>query len=318
MTRTIATIASGALSLALLVGPTACGSSESAAPPASDGGVDATADATPDTTADAAAEASPDAPADVAPEATPDAPADGGGGTGLYVGRVVGVDGLAGYDALSTADKNALKGTKVAFFHASVGGNVLSGADSLGFSFASVSKGSDFATATLGEHDYGGLNGDAVGKLDEYARLVGAQGIGKSARLIGAKLCWVDFDSGTNLTSLESKYASTMSTLRAGSPSARFFHVTPPLKTSADASVNGKRLQFGQWMSSTYGGDAVVLDLAAVESTDTAGAACMAGGARALCAAYASDDGHLNATGEARAAKAFLYALHVARTAAAK
>lgn len=303
------TIAWEAMSFAALVSLCACSSSGGGAAPTDDATADSDVDALVETSADSSADSS----ADTFTEAAAD-----GGATGNYVGRVVGLDGLAGYDALSAADRTALKATKVAFFHASVGGNVLEGASNLGFSFQPVVKGSDYATVTLGEYDYGGLNGNATGKVDEYLKIVDTAGVGSAAHLIGAKFCWADIDGGTNLATLESKYASAIASMRGGSPSARFFHVTPPLKTSADAGDNPPRLQLGQWMATTYGADAVVLDLATIESTDAAGAACTAGGARALCAAWASDDGHLNAAGEARAGKAFLFALHVARTAAAR
>lgn len=309
---TTTSFACRAMTIGALAALCACGSSETGGGGGGDAAADSVADASVDSTADVAPEATPDATGDAAPEASPD------GGSGGYVGRVVGLDGITGYDGLATTDKNALKATKVAFFHASVGGNILSGADTLGFSFQAISSGASYGTVTLGQYDYGSLNGNPTGKIDELSKVVGVQGVGAAAKLIGAKLCWVDFDSGTDLSALESKYQGTLGMLRVGSPTARFFHVTPPLKTSADASVNPKRLQFGQWLSTTYGADAVVLDLATIESTDAAGATCTAGGARALCAAWASDDGHLNAAGQARAAKAFLYALHVARTAAGK
>jgi hypothetical protein len=226
---------------------------------------------------------------------------------------VIGVDGVAAFDALGAADKNALRATKVVFFHASVGANILGGAAALGFPFGKVDGARDLSGVSLAEHDYGEHNGKPLAKLDAFASFF-AGGAARDAKLVGAKLCWTDFDHDTDLGKLESAYARTIATVRAAASGARVFHVAPPLMTAKSSRDNPMRLEYTAWLKSTFGAGAVVLDLPAIQSLGANGQPCTDGKTRAMCDAWASDDGHLNDAGAARVAKAFLYALHVART----
>jgi hypothetical protein len=226
-------------------------------------------------------------------------------------GRVIGVDGIAAFDALTAADKSALKSTKIVFFHASVGGNILDGATALGFPFAKVASARDLASASLGEHDYGEHNGKPFEKLDAFTAFMSGA---KDAKLAGAKLCWTDFDHYTDLGKLEAAYARAVASVHASAPSTRVFHVGPPLMSAKASKDNPLRIDYTAWLKSTFAAREIVLDLPAIQSTDAKGQPCTDGKTRVMCDAYASDEGHLNDAGATRAAKAFLYALHVART----
>jgi hypothetical protein len=85
--------------------------------------------------------------------------------------------------------------------------------------------------------------------------------------------------------------------------------VTPPLTTD-EARLDEVRWRFGRALVGRYRATGLVLDLAEVISTRPDGTVCSTRGAPRLCDEYAADSGHLNAEGAARAAKAFVFALH--------
>jgi len=144
--------------------------------------------------------------------------------------------------------------------------------------------------------------------MQSYVEILGR--IGETVNVATMKLCWIDFDAKTNLGSLESTYQSTISAVTRAHPNLHLLHVTTPLKTDEPAN-NATRLRYGEWLKTTFKGQAIVFDLAAVESTRADGVTpCTNGGSRALCSEYAEDEGHLNDTGKARAAKGFLYAVY--------
>jgi hypothetical protein len=219
----------------------------------------------------------------------------------------VGAEAVAAWDALAATEKNKVKAAKVFFGHQSVGWNTLEGVESLGgFTVDEISGASSYGTPKIG-HAYLDSNTQPLDKMQNFDVMMGR--IGSTVQVAGMKLCWIDFESGTNVTNLQNTYKATITKVKAAYPNVHLFHVTTPVKTD-EASLNAMRLQYGDWLKNTYKNEAIVLDLAAVQSTQPNGAACTSGGTRNMCAAYASDEGHLNATGQARAAKAFLYAVY--------
>ncbi|MCL2824936.1 MAG: hypothetical protein FWD57_13185, partial [Polyangiaceae bacterium] len=104
----------------------------------------------------------------------------------------------------------------------------------------------------------------------------------------------------------------------AGSPGVSFFHIATPLQPANQYNTvanNNMRVAFAGFLRSTYaGGRHVVFDLQEIESTQESGAKCTQTGTLVLCDEWKADnDGHLNNAAATRAAKAFLYAIHVAR-----
>jgi hypothetical protein len=221
------------------------------------------------------------------------------GGSGL-----VGPEAVAAFEGLSTAERDRIKAARVFFGHQSVGMNVLEGAAALGFGFDQVGGAADYQRPRLG-HAFIDSNGAPLQKMSSFegfvSRLAGVE-------LAAMKLCWVDFDGNTDVAKLQAAYVETVNRIVDTQPKLRLVHVTTPLKTGGPAN-NETRLAHGEWMKNTYRGKAVVLDLAAIQSTNPDGTACLSGGVRALCPRYASDDGHLNAEGRARAARALLVAI---------
>lgn len=232
-----------------------------------------------------------------------------GGGTAVLAGStgVVGVEAIAAWDALPATEKDRVKKAKVFFGHQSVGWNTLEGVAALGFTVDEVSTANDYSTPRIG-HAYLDSNGEPLRKMQGYADALDR--LGSAVNVAAMKLCWIDFDQNTNLGNLESTYQSTIAKVTKAHPNVHLVHVTTPLKTDEPAN-NAQRLRYGDWLKSTFKSQAIVLDLAAVESTRPDGTAiCTNGGSRALCSEYAADEGHLNDTGRARAAKAFLFAVY--------
>jgi hypothetical protein len=254
----------------------------------------------------------------------------GSGGSSSGAGHVVGAEGVPAFAQLGAADQTALKQTKVFFFHMSVGGNLVSGnnhydppwvagTNSLGYVFDDVESASDYGSGkALGEHIFG-QNGDPIAKIQMFQDWVGNKSIGSAVKVAGMKFCYSDLvygsGGGQDLSAVQQSYSSMMSSLKGSYPAVSFFHVTPPLQPANEwqsVENNNHRKAFGDWLKSTYSGD-VVFDLEAVESTASDGSSCTQGGALVLCDEWKADnDGHLNDAGSTYAAKAFLYALHLA------
>jgi hypothetical protein len=246
------------------------------------------------------APAPPSAPASTAAAATP-SKQGGSRATG-----VLGAEAIAAWDALPAAEKNRVKAARVFFGHQSVGGNTLEGVEALGYPVHEVSGAADYGSPGIG-HAYLESNTEPLQKILNFERFLGR--LGGNVQVAAMKLCWIDFEHGTNVGAIETRYQTVLAGLRAAHPKVTFFHVTTPIKTD-DPGANARRLAYGDWLKTTYARESIVLDLAGIQSTKGNGAPCMNGATRAMCTEYASDEGHLNAQGSARAAKAFLYAIY--------
>lgn len=260
---------------------------------------DWTADDEEDWTADDE-DADEDAPQDLPAEDLPDLEA------GAVAPGVVGPEGVAAYDALSAQDRAALAGRDLFWGHQSVGENLIDGSMSLGYGWSGVGGGSDYDGTHWG-HGYVDDNGDPWRKIRSFASLLRDAGIGARVDAAAFKFCWIDFEPDTDVEALLDAYDASLAALGTDYPSVRFLHVTTPL-TSDDAERNAVRWRYGRRLIEEHSASSVVLDLAAIESTDSNGQACTTGGVRRLCDEWRDDEGHLNDRGRSHAAKAFLYA----------
>ena len=220
---------------------------------------------------------------------------------------VVGLEGVRAYGALSPADLDALRAKKVFFGHQSVGQNLVDGARAIGFPFTRVEDGAAFATVAWGDGKID-KNGDPVRKFASWKALVGDKGIGARVDVAAMKLCWIDFDSGSDVPGLLAKYDAVVVALRAQTPKLQILHITPPLTTS-DPAQNAIRWKFGRALIEKYRSDGLVFDLAEVIATTDEGGLCEKRGAPRLCDSWSSDEGHLNDAGSQRAARAFVVAI---------
>lgn len=259
-----------------------------------------------DRTASSSAPATSSAPG--APAAAPEAPGAPAAPAGPSATGVVSNDGIRGFEALTAEQLASLKQRRILWGHQSVGANVIDGARALGIDFREVRRGADYGEAHWGEAGVA-ENGDPERKIRSFVDLMVGGGIGRRVEAASFKFCWVDFEDGTDVEELANDYDAAMRDMQARFPSVRYLHVTPPLTTD-EPELNGIRWRFGREMIRRHRDTGLVLDLAAVISTDAAGEQCKSGNQRRLCPAWASDSGHLNDAGSQRAAKALLYAFH--------
>lgn len=246
-------------------------------------------------------------------------------------GFVIGLDGIAAFDAMSSADKDALKNTKVFFQHMSVGENLImgynnwsppwhGGTNSLGFVFHSVNSASDYNNVKLGDKAFG-YNGNPFNKINGFKNHILDLNIGTAVKVAGFKYCYNDLTIDTTATGDDviSAYQSAFQQIESRTSEVSFIHVTTafqPANQWQTGANNTLRAKFGDFLRNHYaGGRHVVFDLQQIESTGANGQKCSQNGIPVLCAEWAADnDGHLNNEGATRAAKAFVYALHVARS----
>lgn len=218
------------------------------------------------------------------------------------------------------ADLAVVRKARVAFYHHSVGADVLAGVARLD----AAAGGGRLRLASWEEavavdgpvlaNGEGGRNGDPRGKVDAFAAIVRGQSRLRPD-LAFMKFCYVDFDPGTDVDALLSHYRETLQALKAEHPGIRFAHVTAPLfrrpadlKSSArrllglqvwEDAANAKRAEYNRRLVEAFPGDPV-FDLAGVE----AGGPGAPGAAPSLLPEFTEDGGHLNAAGQATAGAA--------------
>jgi len=247
---------------------------------------------------------------------------------------------VAGAGASARADDGVLHAQlvrlsrqRVFFAHQSVGKNVLDGMERLGaeagvpLAVVEVPLGASIPAGALG-HAWVGENHRPEGKLEAFARAMDAlPAPGVDVALV--KLCYVDFTADTDAGALAARYLSALAGLQRRHPHTTFVHVTAPVttvqggvkallkrllgRTPYGLVENVRREEYNAILRRAYLGKEPLLDLARVEATGPDGAMTTSswGGvvAPSLQPAYAADEGHLNAAGQARAARALLEVL---------
>jgi hypothetical protein len=141
------------------------------------------------------------------------------------------------------------------------------------------------------------------------------------------KYCFVDVDETSDAAALFKRYQETVAALRAAQPGATVVHVTMPLTTDSTLrnwvnkirgrptrwDRNGVRTRYNELLIAAYRGKEPIFDIAAIESTRSDGtreyASVDGKPVYALAAEWASDEGHLNAQGQRRAAERLLATL---------
>jgi hypothetical protein len=235
------------------------------------------------------------------------------------------------------SDLQSLARRSVLFGHQSVGMNVLDGVARLAAREGVVLKVVDVTSAPsvssgTFSHAFEPENGKPEMKLQSFARRIEALSA-TPPELALVKFCYVDFDAGTDAAALFARYQATLADLRRRSPGITFVHVTVPLTTvqgGAKAFLkrlgggtpyglaeNARRDDYNQLVRRAYRGHEPLFDLAELESTRPDGGRetvdWKGRAVPALAVDYASDDGHLNNTGQERAAAALLAVLASAR-----
>lgn len=174
-----------------------------------------------------------------------------------------------------------------------------------------------------------GRNGDPSGKIDRFAKLLDSCG-SEDPDIAMLKLCFMDIDSRTDVSTLFEHYHSVLAGLGARHPKTTFVHITVPLqgppaglasslrqlakgllrRGSITPTLNAKREEFNAMLRATYAGNEPLFDLARLESTRPDGeiAVQKLQGKPIPCLAgvYTDDGGHLNARGRRMTARELL------------
>jgi hypothetical protein len=201
--------------------------------------------------------------------------------------------------------------TKAIYFgHQSVGFNIMEGVQTLLTSVGATApriqstSSPNAMSAGVFAHASNGSNGDPMGKTAAFSGTIQG-GVGSRVHIAFFKFCYVDFSSSTDVAAVFADYQSRMTALEAAYPNVRFVHVTAPLQTGSN-SANVVRERYNELVRHAYSATSPLFDLAKVEATKADGSEETYNGVRALVAAYSSDGGHLNATGEEVVAKALI------------
>ena len=233
--------------------------------------------------------------------------------------------GIAGPGTCQALER--LSHVSILFGHQSVGGNIIEGmgelADACGTSTTNVIElspeggvnGPGFFSFYVGE------NGDPVGKIRDFeSRSFKRVNVGLM------KLCYVDFEPGTDVSAVFREYKDTIERLQAKYPETYFVHVTVPvlarergIKAWAKNVLgralwgdveNLQRQRYNEMLRAEYGSQDMLFDLALLEATDPRGRVLEHSlhGERflAMYPAYTTDGGHLNEAGRRRVARAFV------------
>ena len=212
----------------------------------------------------------------------------------------------------------------VVFDHHSIGGNIMTGMDTLqSQNPARYSFVSQFAPASswFTTHHGTGINIGEFQDGDNYypdTKIAGFDttirgGIGNVVNIALMKFCFLDIsDDAANGLSTWNSYRTMMTNLIATYPNTRFIWMTGALEQAlSPAYINREKSLFNnalrQYVQSNGG---VLYDLADIESHDPNGNLIVDGqGYEALYSGYAqTQDHHLNSTGQQRTASALWWA----------
>jgi hypothetical protein len=221
------------------------------------------------------------------------------------------------------ADLETVAKLSLFFGHQSVGGNLLDGVKRLAVEQGVALDVAERAPGPAGlSHAYIGANGDPAGKIRAFSEAVNA---GPSTDVALMKLCYVDFQAGTEPAALFRQYQAAVAELKQRRPGTTFVHVTAPLTTiqggwkplvkrllgrETSYAENARRAAYNDLLRAAYAGKEPVFDLAQLESTRPDGNAetveWKGKAVPVLVSAYTDDGGHLNAAGQERMARAFV------------
>lgn len=232
----------------------------------------------------------------------------------------------------SSEDLEAIASAKVFFAHQSVGFNMMDAVPHLyldsGIPAPTVNETTDEPAAAQIVHVKIGKNGDPLGKIDEFDAIM-RSGMADAVDVAVLKLCYVDFQVGTDAQQIFEAYRDMLSSLAADYPGTSFVAATAPLTTergplgrlkgmlgqgdNLGPEHNVVREQFNSLMRAEYDGPGELFDIAAIQSTSNDGQRM--GGTYdgesyfAMAKEYSSDPGHLDADGAAVVTSAFLAVL---------
>jgi len=208
----------------------------------------------------------------------------------------------------------ALLGTRVAFGHQSVGGNILNGVRTLAEQASvnlRISESRDLSTDANIVHFRIGENGNPASKMKDFSAVLQSAG---NVKIAAMKLCYLDFTPQSDGGRIADDYIATIDRLAAEHPGITFVAFTAPLtvrqtgpkawikrmmgQSPAGFGENVRRTQFNERLRARYAKDGRLFDLARIEAQDTERYSLAGQPFEALSPSITSDGGHLNPAGE--------------------
>ena len=230
-------------------------------------------------------------------------------------GQIINHDNVDAVASLVQSTMDAVGQQKWLFTHASVGGNMIDGMNSLHaadptrYPLVTVQTGDDGSRAeappssTVAGTIYDCNRGNPgwqtkITFLDDSVRIAGWHD--PAVTVVLNKMCYIDQDADALV------YLDSMAALETSYPGTTFVYMTIPLTTSTD-SENIVRNQYNAAVRSFCSSHGTLLfDIADMEAHDPAGTeyTFTSGGQtyQRMYPGYSSDGGHLNATGSQRIA----------------
>ncbi|WP_203137809.1 hypothetical protein [Microbacterium sp. JZ31] len=229
-----------------------------------------------------------------------------------------------GEDQLKAASR-----ARILFAHQSVGANILDGVKDVYASAGApgpsiVETREPLAGDAHIAHVHVGVNGDPLGKIADFRALMSGP-LGDAVDVALLKFCYDDITSGSDEEAVFDAYARAMAELERAHPDVTFLYTTVPLTTDRGlrASIkallgrpdragpldNAVRARYNELVRERYGDTGRLFDIAAVETTVDGAPTTRTLEAETyhvLNAAYAADNGHLNAVGARAAAGALI------------
>jgi hypothetical protein len=228
---------------------------------------------------------------------------------------------------ISGSEWQALEKKRVVFGHQSVGWNILSGIERLAArDRVNLDIHEQRTTPAIKgiSHFPIGSNGDPISKIQDFATTIDA-GAAQGADVALMKLCYADFNAGTDAKQIADAYIASLESLARRYPDTSFVAVTVPLtsvQTGPKAWVkrvigkelaghldNVKRAEFNTLLRERYRPTGRLFDLARAEA-ESAGKYCRVEvdgqTVEVLCPELTTDGGHLNERGQDLVATAFL------------
>jgi len=232
---------------------------------------------------------------------------------------VVGMNGIADWDALG--EKAKVNTFRSFFLHQSVGGDLEDGAQFNGYKFEYATSGSTNLKQGLNGGLFSTSNGNPAGKIAEFRSMALANQA--NLRVAIMKFGYADIVDG-KAAGAQTAYQSAVAAVKAAG--VRVLHVTPPFVYNVPVE-NAPKQAMRSWMIATFPSD-IIFDLQDIESTEPgSGTRCERGGSWEICNSIrstsgcpslnqgvdsASGQGHLCYTHAKRISKAFLYAIYLA------
>lgn len=218
--------------------------------------------------------------------------------------------------SVTNSELSAIAGKRILFAHQSVGNDILDGVRLLSTGSAVTLNVVETRQPEPGQsglfHFKAGENGKPLAKLEDFEKTVSAvaqQGLDVAF----VKLCYIDFEQGTDAGAVAQSYIDVISRLSDRFPQTRFVAVTAPLttvqtgpkawiktmlgRTPGGYADNARRREFNERLRQHFTAGNL-MDVAAWEADRNAGREFGGAPLQTLDPALTSDGGHLNEAGK--------------------